>query len=500
MTRFRDPGLFPGDPIADYYEAVAPPGYRAVYEGLAALGLDPLVANKLLPSVLALVAVAYFFRLALAIFPVPYAAFLAAAMLAVRIWSQDDVLSATSRAFFLPLFLAFLYYLVIGARGRAVATIAGMGLVYPQAAVLALGVLGVRLAAAARPWPPRDEVFFAFAAGVAAVVTALPFAYATARYGPIVTLEAARQMPEWERLFAWRKSLGGLWQLYVAADETGLLPLKRYFSAVPFLALALPLLARRRERFPALAWLGPGVAILPQVAIASVALFVAAHLALFRLYLPSRYTQHTLWLVMFLGSAIAIAVGLDAWRRAAGSRARGPAIGAGLAAAAILLPVAVGPPPGASYVVGRHPGLYAYLSRQPEATLVASLSDEADSLPAFTRRPVLGSFETYNGFHLGFAEPARTRARALAEAHYAAERAPIRAFVARYGVDFLLLDRDAFTLDYVRANRTIQGIVGRAGAKAIADALRRGTPLLARERPGLVWADDDLVLLDARAF
>src|SRR4030095_5323885 len=51
MFRYVDPRLFPQDPIADYFQSLAPPGYASLYWLLAQLGIDPLLASKLLPSV-----------------------------------------------------------------------------------------------------------------------------------------------------------------------------------------------------------------------------------------------------------------------------------------------------------------------------------------------------------------------------------------------------------------------------------------------------------------
>ena len=64
MFRYVNPRLFPQDPIADYFQSLAPPGYASLYWLLAQLGIDPLLASKLLPSVLSLIAVGYFFGLA----------------------------------------------------------------------------------------------------------------------------------------------------------------------------------------------------------------------------------------------------------------------------------------------------------------------------------------------------------------------------------------------------------------------------------------------------
>ncbi len=67
MFRYLDPALFPGDPIADYFQSLAPSGFAALYWMLARLGIDPLLASKLIPSALSFIAVGYFFWLGLAI-------------------------------------------------------------------------------------------------------------------------------------------------------------------------------------------------------------------------------------------------------------------------------------------------------------------------------------------------------------------------------------------------------------------------------------------------
>src|SRR5215208_192506 len=112
MERFLDPQLFPNDLIADYFQSVAPTGYSALYNLMAHLGVHPMLLNKLLPMALGFITTAYCFLLCLRILPVPGAAFFSTLILNQSIWMQDDLVSATPRAFLYPLFLAFLYYLV----------------------------------------------------------------------------------------------------------------------------------------------------------------------------------------------------------------------------------------------------------------------------------------------------------------------------------------------------------------------------------------------------
>src|ERR1044071_1393898 len=124
MARFLDPQLFPNDLIADYFQTVAPTGYSAFYNLMAHLGVHPMLLNKLLPMALGLIATAYCFLLCLRILPSPGAAFFSTLILNQSIWMQDDLVSATPRAFLYPLFLAFLYYLVKDSRVACLVVIA----------------------------------------------------------------------------------------------------------------------------------------------------------------------------------------------------------------------------------------------------------------------------------------------------------------------------------------------------------------------------------------
>ncbi len=107
MGRFLDPELFPNDLIADYFQSVAPRGYKTFYWLFAKLGIAPIFLNKLLPLGLSLVTAAYCFGVCFQILPIPVAGFLASILLSQNIWYQDDIVSGTPRAFLYPLFREF---------------------------------------------------------------------------------------------------------------------------------------------------------------------------------------------------------------------------------------------------------------------------------------------------------------------------------------------------------------------------------------------------------
>jgi hypothetical protein len=145
LHRLMDPSLFAGDPIATYYTAIQPIGFKGFYGLVAALGIDPVAFALVVPLILALVATVYLFWVALLILPVPMAGVLTTLLLNQNIWIKDDLISAAPRAFVYPIFSAFLYYLLRGSQVGILVTLLLLGLFYPQMMLVALGLLTLRL-------------------------------------------------------------------------------------------------------------------------------------------------------------------------------------------------------------------------------------------------------------------------------------------------------------------------------------------------------------------
>ena len=202
MQRFLDPDLFPQDWIANYFQSVAPTGYTNLYRAAANLGVSPLVFNKFLPTILALLTTCYGFGVCLKLFPLPAAGFTATLFLNQLLWSKDDLISATPRAFFYPLFLAFLYYVLRRSLWPCLITIVLQSLFYPQTALLSSAILCVRLLdwkqGKLRLSSERQDYQFAIAGLSLTLLMLIPYALTASEFGPIVTLAEAKQMPEFD--------------------------------------------------------------------------------------------------------------------------------------------------------------------------------------------------------------------------------------------------------------------------------------------------------------
>ena len=200
MMRFVDRELFPNDFIANYFQSAAPAGYSTLYKLAATIGIHPLFFHKILPFFLSLISTYYCFSIALEMLPVPMTGFIASLLLNQHMWMTDDLASATPRAFIYPIFLAFLYYLLRRSLLPSLVAIGLIGLFYPPYALVAVGILVLRLL----DWENgrlclscdrTNYLFCTTGLGVVFLVM-LPYALDKSEFGPTYTAAEAKKMPE----------------------------------------------------------------------------------------------------------------------------------------------------------------------------------------------------------------------------------------------------------------------------------------------------------------
>jgi hypothetical protein len=450
MRRLVNPQAFAGDWIADYFASVAPWGFRGVYWLAEAIGLGSATAAKLWPPVLSGAIGGLVWAVTRVIAPVPFGGFVAALLFLQNLWLKDDLASGTARAFLNPLFLLVLWAWVRRSTWGLVGALGLLGGFYPHYVLVTAAMLGLRLVMAA---VRREARWRIWAIGLGACVAVLlPFAVSASTFGPTITIAQARQLPEFlpngrSRFFY--EDFGRFW---LSAGRSGIQPPLE--PPLLVLGLGLPLLWRWRDRFPLWTQVRSGVEILPLLTIASFGCFGLAHLLLFRLHLPSRYTQHGLRVVLAIAAALVVVMLLDRLWAWAGSQRRAIALAVTITTIGLLVayPLALRGFPSANYVTGGAPSLYRLLATYPPTTRIATLSGEGSNIPTFAGKSVLVGAEYAIPYHWGYYREFRSRVEALLLAQYSPDPAVLAAVIDRYRPTHWLLDPGAFDRDYLEEN------------------------------------------------
>jgi hypothetical protein len=448
--------------------------------------------------VLGLITTGYCFGVCLQMLPVPLAGFLASLLLNQYLWLRDDLVSATPVAFVYPLFVAFLYYLLRRSLIPMCVAIALLGLFYPQCVFICAGILFLQLLQwkGGRPRLSQnrsDYLFCCTGLGIALLVMLL-YALKSSEYGPVITAAEAKTLPEFLPKGVSEFFVDNFLDFWLTGKRSGIIP--NFGTIIPLVAgLLLPLLLPVAWLFPLLKRMTRQVALLVQVTLASLGMFFAAHALLFKIHLPSRYTEHSLRVVTALAGGITLTVMLDAillWARPKRQKAKGKTddkrqrLVLGLAAllltALVVHPAFVQRFPKTGYAVGQMPPLYEFFARQPKDIVIASLAPEVINLPTFAKRSVLVGEAGYSvPYHKGYYAQIRQRTLDLIDAQYSPDLSQVQSFIQKYGVDFWLLDRLAFTPSYISQRRWIRQYQP-AASEAVARLEQGTTPALASYR------------------
>ncbi|WP_293349765.1 MULTISPECIES: hypothetical protein [unclassified Microcoleus] len=466
MMRFVDAKLFPKDFIANYFQSIAPAGYSTLYKLAATIGIHPLFFHKILPLFLGLISTYYCFGLCLEMLPVPMTGFIASLLLNQHMWMTDDLASTTPRAFIYPIFLGFLYYLSRSSLLPCLGAIALIGLFYPPYALVAAGILVLRLLSwengRLRLSGDRTNYLFCTTGLGVIFLVMLPYALDKSEFGPTYTAAEAKQMGVFAadgRNAFFRPNPVDYW---LTGRGSGMFPKSLFTPVTHCVGLFLPLLLLwRRSAFPLASRINSKIWLLLQLFLASLAMFFAAHATIFKLYQPGRYTAYSLRFVVAIATAIALTLIIDGvgnWASTTETKFPDSATPKNLVAlittatiaiAVVLYPCLVEKFPTVGYVEGKMPALYKFFQQQPKDILIASIAPEADNLPTFSQRSVLTGKEYAVPYQKGYYSRFLRRINDLIRAQYTGDPTVLRKFINNYGIDFWMLDRNALTLKYV---------------------------------------------------
>jgi hypothetical protein len=435
--RYRDAALFAGDLYADFFSALAPLGYHALFWLIARVG-DPLTASRWLPLALTAVTLVYAWRLGRAL-ELRWGGFLATLLLLPYLHMFRGGLP---RSFAFALLVPHLYFVVTGRHGRAAVMLILQALIYPQSFLIGVGVQ--TLAVLRSGWPrPAWRPLVMLLIGVAVAGLTLAPRYAGARpatVGPLITRSEARAAPEFQP--------GGRAaffdpdpvRFYLTGKRSGL----GWNSRLTQLAVLVALVALVRGGA-----IRRTAAVIPDLAVVSLALFAAAHALLFRLHLPNRYVQWTLPLAAALFVAAHARLAAERLRDWLPALARAwPILGRARWGVALVLlaAVVIGTVAEARRHAARPPetaGLHLHLRTLPVDALVAGHSLVLAEIPVVDRRRILEDAEFALPYFRGYYHEVVRRTKAREAVWQSGSPEALGGFCRQFGVTHLLVDRRA---------------------------------------------------------
>ncbi|MCC0177978.1 hypothetical protein I4641_13420 [Waterburya agarophytonicola K14] len=445
LQRLSDRDLFTGDLIADYFSSVVPNGYKFVYWLANVVGIKPFLFNKLLPLFLGVGTSIFAFLITLEIFPIPLAGFFASLLLNQNLWMLDDLVSGTPRAFFWVLFLGFIYYLLRQNLLFCSLFIALQGLFYPQVLLISAGILSLNLIT------QKQKRYFYIIGLIVAIAVMAMYKLQTADSHEVISLELAKQLPEFYEGGRNTFFLDNFFSFWLIGQRSGYFPREWQYLLLCSFGLLLPFLLKSPKNFPTVRYIKPQMEIIGTILVASLSLFCLSHLLLFKLHLPSRYTQNTWRIVIAIADGITLTIIID--KISQYQKKMRPFIIIIIITALLYPTYAVQSYPyRLGYVTGEVPELYQFLEQQPKDILIASLSKEADFIPSLAKRSVLVSEEYSIPYHWDYYQQIRQRAKDLIQAQYSSSQAEIEHFIKQYKIDLWLLDKDTFNSEYLSKN------------------------------------------------
>jgi hypothetical protein len=461
MQRFLDSSLFPNDLIADYFQSVAPLGYKVSYHVFAFFQLNPIFISKILPTFLGLVTTYYCFQVCFEIISLPIAGLISSVLLNQQLWLNDGLVSATPRAFIYPLFLGFLYYLLRKTIILSGTFIALIGLFYPQYILIVAGILILRLfrVESGKIYINlnQNDCFICITGLAISFIVILFYAVQTNNYSPVITVEEARTWSEFSGAGNSAFFNSNLWQYFILGQRSGFIPRHLFRPPLLLAGLLLPILRVYYCRFKNL----KKIRIIDQILLSSLGCFILSHLFLFKLHLPSRYTRYSFQITLALAAGITLCIVLDIlWRwtlNQSHTQQWQEIITLGLIGI-LGLTLALGSCfwgkfPKTSYIVGEVPEVYQFFKQQPQDILIASIAKEVDNIPSFSQRSIWFGWEYGVPYHLGYYNQIKQRATDFITAQYHPDLQIMKTLIQLHLVDFIMVDKTAFESQYILKNK-----------------------------------------------
>jgi hypothetical protein len=451
------------DYATEYHSTLLPIGYKVFYHTIA-LVADPITVSKVLPYPLLLAVLGGVCAAAGRLGGVA-ASFSAAALCLSSGVFLDLMVAGTPRAFAFPCIAAAAASLVFGQTLWLAAIVVISAALYPPIAVvtgLALGFETLALLARhrreTREWSLNRRILLVAAAALGSALVLAPVLTAKG-YGPRVTLHDVAAYQEagphgrYDKVnrapfdnflttlrLATRNTLQGTGQPWLSRLRALSEPWasRLDLAVLSVTALGLGSLAARNSAAQRLLILGAAAATAHTAAI-----LLAPYL-----YQPHRYVIYPIPILLVIGVPVAAGALPALFRRLAALSWLPPlATLAMTAACLVLLGGRGGERTGLNIDHRQDSPVFEFLRRLPDATLVAgwpSAYEIVDSVPYLARRRAFLTYEMHQAFHRGYLDEMRRRMRALIDAVFGIDPAPLLHLRDDWGVTHLIIDQQYY--------------------------------------------------------
>lgn len=461
LEKHINSGLFSNDLLSNYFtETYGALGFKSFYQLMGKLGIKALDVAKILPVFLGIITSVYYYKFCNLITSSKIISLISVLILNQNIWMNNDITSSTPRAFVFPIFSGFLYYFSRNKNISCMLMIMMQGLFYPPFVLIEVGILLINIIEFKKKEiklaNTKSRFTWAATALAVGIISLLPEILKKKEYGSLITFAQMKQMPDFYPNGRSQFFSNNIFE-FIWNGSSGInLP---EYPFVMWLFFLFPLISKDYYKN----YIDKSkIEILFKILLVALGLYVLAHIFMFRLYWPNRFTYHTLPFVVSLLSGILISVAVNKIKLNVEKKKFKKLIEE-INLRKLILPFfiiilffystiyALIPSnflDKQGWIVGNNQKIYEFLSKTPMDTLVGSLSNEASNIPAFALRSVLTARELAVPYHMGFYSEFSDRMRRMIFAQYAPTLNPMKKIIRDYDIDYWILDKEAFSKDY----------------------------------------------------
>lgn len=440
MARIREPELFKNDYIASYFtqSSFISPVLYCIYNILSCC-LDPIRLSQILPFPLVLFATFFLFKIAEASLNSRYA-FWVSYVFNLFVWSCSNLSGGLARAFFYPLTFLFLWLYTTRNYIWIIPCLCLQCLTYPTVFFVSVLMIIIELILDRRKPEQREKILYSLAAIVSGLFV-LAYRYLKTpidhKFGQLVNIKDALSMPEFYlngriKVFPFTYGLFSDHLVIQKLNEAVCSIHFKGFVLGAVLILVLFLLRKRlilyRTLLPRLIW---------SVFFSSIILYIFALIMMFYLYLPQRYLQYGVpVLLVFLAGGLLYQIDCSIE-----SKKRYRLI---LMAISLLLIFSLFWEDDLISLGQNKKMILRYLQSLPGSATIAAPLNIADNIPAFSHKSIFISNESDVPFHKNYYKKISSRMLDWNNAYYSDKPEIVEDFIRGNKIDYIIVDHNDF--------------------------------------------------------